>query len=225
MKLDWKRGQYASIVDCGKYTASTWRDPACGGWNFSVYGNAGAVVLKKISDTCGSMEGAEKLAEAWLEQHTAPSGTTSLQMGRGMKLDWKTEGTASICCCNGITCVVHFAGDGYSCSVCRSAIPAGNGLVVEGTSGLGTMASAWAWCEREVEKHDRPEWHDVTDWLSWAEWRGWKMAICPTALLPGDFTWIASTDVSFAESGQNFNKKEPAKLAAEKWVREQGEKA
>lgn len=145
-----------------------------------------------------------------------------------MKLDWKTEGTASICYCNRITCVVHFAGDGYSCSVCRSAIPAGNGLVVEGTSGLRTMASAWEWCEREVEQHDRPEWHDVTDWLSWAEWRGLKILVRPeTACAIGTY-YAQSTDASGMTRSAphaSCNTVEAAKAAAEKWVREQGAKA
>lgn len=136
-----------------------------------------------------------------------------------MKLDWKTEGTASICYCNGMTCVVHFAGDGYSCSVCRNAIPAGNGLVVEGTSGLGTMASAWAWCEREVEKHDRPEWHDVADWLSWAEWRGFRLYARPVS---GEWCFYI---IGKYNTHDPLSTLEEAKSSAEKWVREQGERA
>lgn len=145
-----------------------------------------------------------------------------------MKLDWKTEGTASICYYSGMTCVVHFSGDGYSCSVCRNSIPSGNGLVVEGTSGLGTMACAWAWCEREVEKHDRPEWHDVTDWLSWAEWRGLKILVRPeTACSIGTYYAQATEANGMTRSAPNMTctTVKSAKDAAEKWVRDQGEKA
>lgn len=88
------------------------------------------------------------------------------------------------------------------------------------------MASAWAWCEREFEQHDRPEWHDVTDWLSWAEWRGWRMFVRPDSVDPSITQWSASKNGYRGEflsiTGPDFPR---AKAAAEKWVREQGAKA
>lgn len=78
------------------------------------------------------------------------------------------------------------------------------------------MASAWAWCEREVEKHDHPEWHDVTDWLSWAEWRGLKFYIRTT-----ENKWYVYFIDIYRNVIHPLGSRDEAKAAAEKWVREQ----
>lgn len=73
MKLDWNRGQFAGVADCGQFTASTWREFGHSDWNFQIYGDGGPLVPKGVATACNSMEDAEKLAESWLERNDRPA--------------------------------------------------------------------------------------------------------------------------------------------------------
>ena len=145
-----------------------------------------------------------------------------------MKLDWKRAGRASIAESCGFTFAVF---PDYSLGEWGWRVITNDdksNTAVENGSRICTRESAEAACESWLEKHDRPEWHDVTDWLSWAEWRGLKILVRPeTACSIGTYYAQATEANGMTRSAPNMTctTVKSAKDAAEKWIREQGERA
>lgn len=139
-----------------------------------------------------------------------------------MKLDWKRAGRASIAESCGFTFAVF---PDYSLGEWGWRVITNDdksNTAVENGSRICTRESAEAACESWLEKHDRPEWHDVTDWLSWAEWRGFRLVAAPSAWRP--FMCQVSNGRGTMKVFHD-EKSSHAKAAAEKCIREQGERA